>query len=150
MQLANCLLSIGGDDGNTVPKFGVTAAEIPVLQRLHGEAAVKDIEPAGEVQRTHREELARLHERYGKVEGNPVAALYPGAAARVFERLDELAINEQFFKPIARTTANTTPAPAAEVAALAPHKRGRPAKRGGESLFEDTDDNEVGDLPLAN
>lgn len=116
MQTANVLVAIGGDTGNTVPKYGVTAAEVAVLRFLHGEQAVFDIELVGEVTRTHRQEIARLAERYGRQEGErrispAVEALYPGAAARVFETFEELEIPDDFYKAIARHSATSTPAP---------------------------------------
>lgn len=112
MQTANIMLSIGGDAGNTVFKSGdpgsptaVTTAEIAVLRAIHGEDAVHDIEPVGDIDRSNREELNRLRSIYGKArvdDGNgtrvPVVnALYPGAAARVHEKLSELDIPSEFY-----------------------------------------------------
>ena len=102
MQTANILLALGGDSGNQVPKFGVTAAEIAVLRAIHGEDAVTNVLPleAGD-NRTNRTELARLRARYGAAqdgEGNKVVGtLFPGAAARVFETIDELELPEALF-----------------------------------------------------
>lgn len=101
-ETANILLALGGDAGNTVPKFDVTAGEIAVLRTIHGEDAVIDIEPQGVVERSHRDELTRIRGIYGRAtDGNMnriVDILYPGAAARVFESLDELEIPETFYK----------------------------------------------------
>lgn len=104
MELASVLVSIDGDAGNQVTKV-VTAAEIAVLRELHGNDAVTEIQPLGEVDppRSHREERARLLQIYGKPDSNgrdssPVSTLYPGAAARVFERLDELDIPDDLYK----------------------------------------------------
>lgn len=108
MQTANIILALAGDTGNTVPKFGVTAAEIAVLRLLHGEDAVFDIEPVGEIQQSHRAEIERLSKAYGKTQPDgryiapAVSALYPGAAARVFEKLSELDLPEELFKPVER------------------------------------------------
>lgn len=111
MDIANITLSLGGDDGNTVPKFGVTAAEIAVLRTIHGEASVKDVEPSGEISRSNRAERQRLVDVYGQARfGNDkpvVETLFPGVAARVFERIDELDLDESFFKPIARASAES-------------------------------------------
>lgn len=106
MQTANIMLSLGGDHGTTVPKYNITAAEIAVLRLIHGNDAVRDIEPSGNIERTHREEIDRLRTRYGRAkidngEGDQVSAvnaLFPGAAARVFTSLDELEIPEEFYK----------------------------------------------------
>lgn len=109
MQTANIMLDIGGDNGNQVPKYGVTAAEIAVLIAIHGEAAVHDIEPIGTVERSNRDELTRLREVYGRAKDGEdhshVDILFPGAAARVFENIDELNLPPEFFKPTARASA---------------------------------------------
>jgi hypothetical protein len=114
-ETANILLALGGDAGCTVPKFGVTAAEIAVLRAIHGEDAVIDIEPLGTVERTNRAELDRVRAIYGRAtDGNMnsiVNFLYPGAAARVFESLDELGIPEDFYKAETRVSRKPKPAP---------------------------------------
>lgn len=116
MQTANILLSLAGDSGNQVQKFGVTAAEIAVLNAIHGDGSVTDIEPAGDIKRSHREERARLLATYGKMQDgrdmSPVSTLFPGAAARVFETLAELDLPEEHFKATARMSAT---APESEV-----------------------------------
>lgn len=106
MQTANILLALAGDSGNTVPKYGVTPAEIAVLRLIHGEEAVFDVEPAEDVDRGNREELSRLRLTYGRARvedgsgdrKSAVEILFPGAAARVFQSLAELDIPEDFYK----------------------------------------------------
>jgi hypothetical protein len=119
MQTANVLVNIGGDSGNQVPKE-VTAAEIAVLLAIHGDEAVQDISPLGDVDRTNRDELARLRGTYGRAtdgDGNRIIdRLFPGAGARVFETLDELGLPEKMYKALTRATA---PAPVAAVEAVA-------------------------------
>ncbi|CAK7259100.1 MULTISPECIES: hypothetical protein [unclassified Shinella] len=110
MQTANVMLAIGGDAKNTVPKYGVTAAEVAVLRYIHGEDAVFDIEVKGSVERTHRQEIGRLTEVYGRQEGErrvspAVADLYPGAAARVFETFDELELPDELYAAAGRKVA---------------------------------------------
>ena len=109
MQTANVMVAIGGGRDNTVPKYDVTAAEIAVLIALHGPGSVFDIEPQDDVERTNREELGRLRAEYGGAkdgDGNRVVdLLYPGAAARVLEDIDELEIDESFFKAEKRVSA---------------------------------------------
>lgn len=109
MQTANILLALGGDTGNTVPKRAVTAAEIAVLRAIHGEGSVTDIEPVGDINQSNRAELGRLRQNYGRAmdsENNSIVAqLFPGAAARVFETLDELDLDQSFYKPITRASA---------------------------------------------
>lgn len=114
MDIAHILLAVGGDSGNTVPKLFVTAAEIAVLRAIHGEASVTDVEPCGERDITGRAELQRLRGIYGRArdsdDNSIVETLFPGAAARVFETLDELELDESFYKAERRVK----PAPVAE------------------------------------
>jgi hypothetical protein len=113
MKLANIMLAIGGGRDNTLPKYGVTAGEIAVLRAIHGEDAVFDVDPTDTDapndmggKRTNRQELARLKAIYGGAQdgngGKIVEALYPGAAARVFEDFDELELPEDYFKATGR------------------------------------------------
>ena len=108
MQTANIMLALGGNMGHTISKYGVTAAEIAVLREIHGEAAVFDVDPQPDVKRSMREERARLLEIYGKPPGSreisAVEVLFPGAAARVFESLDELELDPSFYKATSRAT----------------------------------------------
>lgn len=125
LQTANVVLALGGDKRNTVPKYGVTAAEIAVLRLIHGDDAVFDIEPTGTVSRTDRQEIGRLTEVYGRQEGDrriapAVNELFPGAAARVFYTLDDLELPEDLFIATERKTAaspkKAVKAPAPEAA----------------------------------
>lgn len=109
MQTANILLALGGDAGNTVPKRGVTAAEIAVLLAIHGNESVTEIEPVGTVARASREERHRLMLTYPARDHDDksiVEGLFPGVAARVFDTIDELGIDESFFKATGRVTAD--------------------------------------------
>lgn len=100
MQTANCYVEIGGDSGTTVPKYGITVSEIAVLRLIHGPDSVKEIEPTDDVATTDRAEIKRLHELYSRPDkpDGPVFTLFPGAAARAFQTLDELELPEEFFK----------------------------------------------------
>ena len=103
METANVLVASGGDRGNTVPKYGVTAAEIAVLMALHGNDAVFDIEPGDDVERSNNEELARLRGLYGNArdeDGVPlINAIYPGAGAQVHRTIASLELGENLFNP---------------------------------------------------
>lgn len=111
MDVVNCEVALGGDRGNTVLKRGLTVAELAIMMAMHGEDAVFNIEPAGKITRRNRDERDRLKATYAAQrvrgdedwEGKPVVELlYPGAAARVHEELDELEIPEHLFKPTQR------------------------------------------------
>ena len=111
MQVAHILLSLGGDDGNTVPKSGVTPSEVAVLRLIHGEDSVKEIQPYGQINRTSRGERQLLVEKYGRmIEGvrraPAVDELFPGVAARLYETFDELELPEEFFKAAKRVSAS--------------------------------------------
>jgi len=158
MQTANIHLALGGNHGHTIQKWAVTPAEIAVLREIHGEASVFDIEPGEDVKRSGREERARLLEIYGKPPGSremsAVEVLFPGAAARLFETLDELELDPSFYKATSRaspkkaeepeldevderesaTTDEPEPAPKPKKAAAA--RVTKPAKKSGKSLFK--------------
>lgn len=108
MQTANILLAIGNDQGNTVPKYGVTASEIAVLCAIHGDGAVTDIEPVGDVERSAKAELARIKSLYGGAKDaenqSIVEMLFPGAAAPVFDKIKDLDLPKELFKPSGRVT----------------------------------------------
>lgn len=101
MQIANVLVGLGGDRGHTVPKYGVTPAEILVLQAIHGDQSVHEVEPAGDVARTGRDEIVRLRELYtGRNEDNQtfVNVVFPTLTANVPEKLTDIAIPDDYFK----------------------------------------------------
>jgi hypothetical protein len=131
MQIATITLLLGGDAGNTVQKFDVTPSEIAVLRVIHGDDAVNEIYPTGEITRTNRAERQRLMERYGRNQPNgqfsapAIDMLFPGVAARMFDTLDELELDESFFKADTRVAskpakAAPTPEPVEQEEAPAP------------------------------
>lgn len=123
MQTANCYVHIGGDSGTTVPKYEITASEIAVLRAIHGPDSITDIEPTDDVERTDRQEIARLHQIYSRsdtIATGAVGTLFPGAAARAFQTIDELDIPEDFFKAESRVK----PKPAEKPVKAAKAKKG--------------------------
>jgi hypothetical protein len=100
------MLKLGGDDANTVPKYGVTAAEIAVLCAVHGSDAVFDIEPTTEtVRRSAREERDRLLALYpAKDQDNNdiVLSVYPGMTPMLHTELADLGLDESLFKATQR------------------------------------------------
>jgi hypothetical protein len=76
MRLYDCTVRLNGSLLNCVRKSGVTAAEIVVLRHVHGQSEnandpITDITPSGHIDRSDREERARLMVRYrmGEVSG---------------------------------------------------------------------------------
>ena len=116
METAHVLVALGGDKGNTVMKYDVTAAEIAVLRAIHGEDAISDVEPLGDIVVTGREERQRLFDLYGSAldgTGRPIiSVVFPGVTARLTERLDDLGLVPEQYKPTARATPKNRPAKA--------------------------------------
>lgn len=115
MQYANIMVALGGDAGNTVPRYQVPASEIALLRAIHGPAAVHDIEPCDApkdedgktVRFNNRDELRRLKEKYaGPNTTRIVEGLYPGAGAQVVQKLDDLDIPDELYKPKSRMRAS--------------------------------------------
>lgn len=145
MQTANILLSLGGHHGNTVPKFGVTAAEIAVLRAIHGDESVKDIEPGQVIKTSHRGERERLLGIYGAAKtesGAPiVASMFPGVAARVHETLEELDLPAEFFKAIGHMAPDPVEQTADAPAELpAPHFGAEEIEDGEDAIGDDIND----------
>jgi hypothetical protein len=95
MELATCMVALGGDIGQTVPKYNVTPAEVAVLRLIHGTDAITDVVVTATVNRTSSVERSRLVSIYGKgVDGElrspAVDALFPGVAARLFDSFKEI------------------------------------------------------------
>ena len=142
MQTANVLVALGGDREHTVPKNVVTPSEIALLRAIHGDDAVFDIEPLGaEYDRnvTSRAERERLFSRYkrhiqGKEQCPELDALFPGAAARLFETIDELELDESFFKAVGRMQT--------QVIEAAPVKKSKKA-----AVVEPEPDDDIQDMP---
>lgn len=113
MDYVNLQVAIGGDTGNTVPKFNVPVSEIPVLMAIHGPDALFDFEPVDPVEDAEdlssAEELQRLRSIYGHVTDgdgeNILRQVYPGAGAQVVTSLDALDIPEGAFKTLERVSA---------------------------------------------
>ena len=119
MQTARIMLAIGGEEGQVIPKWGVTAAEVEVLRQIHGTDSVKEIvvDDGDGIERSNREELERLRFTYPRKdprEPSPVERLFPGAAARVFTSFDELDFGDldrdEIFKTRKKAKADDKPA----------------------------------------
>lgn len=102
MELANVMLALGGDRNNTVPKYGVTPAEIAVLAAIHGADAVFDVVPLEETAEiSFKEERERLLRSYpAKNEDNELIVLkvYPGVSPILHTDIASLGLEETLFK----------------------------------------------------
>lgn len=128
MQIANAIVALDGDPGQTVGKYDITPSEVALLRAIHGDDAVTSIEITGSIKRSSREELTRLFAQYGSAKNDDnksiVSTLFPGVAARAFETFDELEMDDTFF--VAKPTKASKGDP---VLMEAPKKRGRPPKK---------------------
>lgn len=87
MRLCDLTVRLNDSTGHTVRKTDVTPAEIVVLQAIHGESAVVEIEPKKDVKRSVAEEWDRLTHTYGRPtdglmdagNGDLLERLFPGA-----------------------------------------------------------------------
>lgn len=154
MRIYNCLLALAGDTGNTVPKANITAAEIALLQAIHGTGSVIDIEDVGSVKRSNREERGHLFDTYAKPQptgdrlSRELDTLFPGIAARLPESVEELDLDDSFFKPTAR--ANTKAAAPEPESAPAPKARRSKKAAEPEPAPADDDGDEddgIGEIP---
>lgn len=149
MQLANVLLALNGQRGNSVPKYEVTAAEIAVLLAIHGSDAVYDITPLDqEVERSAREEKERLFALYPARDddGKPfVEVVYPGNAPLLHQDIADLGLPEELFATTERLTAKPK---AKRAATKKPADKPRPAletarnDNSADALFDDGADEE--------
>ena len=117
MQTLNCLLALGGDRATTVPKYGITPAEVVLLQRIHGDDAVFDVEPTAEIETSTAALREDLRARF-PARKDDEAALFD----RVFpdhrsvpQTVADLGLHEEHFKVLSRVTA--APVPKADPAA---------------------------------
>ena len=144
MQIANILLALAGERGNTVPKYAVTPSEVAVYRLLHGDDAVTEIEVTGETKIAHKAERDRLSEIFARKNENgqfvapAVQQLFPGAAATLFENFDELDIPEDFYKAKSRMVPPAPKARKAEkkVEAAAPPAEEEDETDGGKEMHD--------------
>lgn len=115
MQTATITLKLGGDDGNTIQKWGVTPSEVAVLREIHSSDSVSDIAiHPEEITRSGKAERQRLLEIYGRGDGNGnfrapvVEALFPGVAAPLYKKFEELELDESFYAATSRAAPTKT------------------------------------------
>lgn len=126
MQLANIMVALAGDKGNTVPKNRVTPAETAVLLTIHGEGAVFDINILDEeLERSARDTVADLRERYKarNEDGDVIVDLvYPGRTPQVHMTFADLELDESCYVATGRATPSAATAKTETDATPAPEK----------------------------
>jgi len=90
MQICSCLVLIGGDIGNSVTKDGVTAPEVALLRRAHGDDSVRNITIKENAKIDHDQERERLSLVYG---AEKVASLF-GQFGNLPETLKEARVQD--------------------------------------------------------
>jgi hypothetical protein len=65
MKIYNCKVRLHANPNDEVRRNKVTAAEIRVLRKMHGEDAVVEITEVAEVERSQDQERDRLERAYG-------------------------------------------------------------------------------------
>lgn len=142
MELANCLVALGGDRDNTVPKYDVTPAEVAVLCAIHGADAVFDIEPLEkEITVNPREEVARLAGLYTAKDDEGVlvvAKVYPGVTPVLHQTFADLGLPDEFYKATERQKPKAAPR-RAKAPAPKPEPIAQSVTNDADSLFDDAD-----------
>jgi hypothetical protein len=110
LQAANIMVAIGGERGNTVPKYGVSATEISVLMAIHGPGAIFDVEPTDDIDVRPKDELARIRSVYTTDAGRAaIERLYPGVGAKPITDIDDLDLAKDDMKASGRVKAPPAP-----------------------------------------
>lgn len=101
MDIINCQVALGGDKGNTVPRYRITVAEAAVLRAIHGDDGLQEVEVVGQADINPRNEMSRLKAIYRarNEEGEfVVEKVYPGANPPVHALLEDLQLPDECMK----------------------------------------------------
>jgi hypothetical protein len=123
MQLVNCLIALGGDPRNTVPKYAITVAEAHILRAIHGHEALLDVSPRAEIGR-----LAEIYFARDEDGNNLVSKVFAGGAASVPMEIADLDLPDTAYRVVQRVTA---PAPKRKREKVVPGSAVKPVADGG-------------------
>lgn len=147
MELANCILALGGDTQNTVPKFAVTPAEVALLLAIHGDQSISEIEVVGEIDRRNIEEADRLLAQYPAKDesGNLILQqVYPGRQPILHQTFADLQLPDHFFAVTQRAVPVEEAAPVKKGKAKAAEPKPEPlnikSSNDATDLFDEEDD----------
>lgn len=87
MEIYKAEICIGGLLTNTVVKEDLTASEIVILRRIHGDDAIKGIKLVGRENREYQKEYERLIRRFGR---RKVEDAFPGARPVLPQNLKDI------------------------------------------------------------
>ena len=93
MQLVHCTVNLNGDPRKQVRRVNVSVPEIMILQAIHGDDAVIEMEYAGE--RDSTDEKERLDKFYGGKQEilDKIKELFPGARPQFPQKLTDIGID---------------------------------------------------------
>ena len=98
MHTINCVINVGGDALNAVPKAKVTVAELLLLQAIHGQSAVHSIEVVDNPTTVGVDERDRLRSRYSKY--RPVIdAIWQNNGGSFPSDIRTIGLSSTLFKP---------------------------------------------------
>jgi len=98
MHIINCVINVGGDALNAVPKAKVTTAELLLLQAIHGQSAVHSIEVIDNPSTSGAGERDRLLSRYPKYR-KVVDAIWQNNGASFPADIRTIGLPSTLFKP---------------------------------------------------
>ena len=98
MHRINCVINVGGDALNAVPKANVTTAELLLLQAIHGQSAVHSIEVVDNPTTSGVEERDRLLSRYSKYR-KVVDAIWQNNGGSFPSDIRTIGLSSTLFKP---------------------------------------------------
>jgi hypothetical protein len=135
MQLVNCLVALGGDPRNTVPKYGITVAEAHVLRAIHGHESLLDVQPLDEESDVSpRAEITHLAETYFARDedgANIVSKVFAGGVASVPMEIADLDLPETSYRVVERVA---PPAPKRKRAKVEPASAVKPVDDGNDDV----------------
>jgi len=124
METANAYIRLAGDLGQTIPKLNVPAAELRLLERLHGDGSVIQVELAGEIEVDPRDFKTYLTERYAKdgesEQSKLLEKLFPGETPNFPGTLKEVGFEVEATAPKKRGPKKKKVTPAKAEPASAP------------------------------
>lgn len=97
MKLYSCKVRLKANPNDEVRKKGVTAAEIRLLRKMHGEDAVIEIQVSTETERTESQERDRLSQIYGE---KAVIALFGLPVSKIEEEIKDPLAEIEGAKPL--------------------------------------------------
>jgi len=132
MHVVTCTIAIGGDQNNKLVKHNVTAAELAVLQQLHGHDSITDLKVTARKRVDQKAERERLllaypsHQKIVQELWRDNGGKFPADARDLNLKSTQLARDEELDGPSAYTEPDDVPDSVAPVPSVS---RGAKAPR---------------------